>query len=93
MRSGSPFAPLGPTPTRHKSKFPARSEENTIAAPSAVHDGSRSHAPPDVTRVHSPRFDTTHTSPRTLTARRPSRAYAGLRAAEPESDRRGPKKK
>src|SRR5262249_40143435 len=83
---GSPVAPLDPTPTRQRSKLPARSDENTSADPSGVHAGSRSHAAPDVTRVHSPLVDTTHRSPRTLTASRPSRAYAGFRAPRPGDD-------
>src|SRR5512146_1039280 len=83
IRSGSAVAPVALTATRHKSKLPERLEEKTIAEPSGVQAGSRSHAGPIVSFVHSPRAEMIHRSPCTVTASRPSRAYAGCRAATP----------
>src|SRR5262249_9651294 len=71
--SGSPT--VGPTTMRQRSKLPDRSDENTMDDPSALHDGSRSQAGPDVSCVHCPALEIIHRSPRTLTASRPSRAY------------------
>ena len=74
-----------PTDTRHRSKPPPRSDEKTSDGPSALHAGSRSHAGPEVTRTHravAPARSCAQTSPRTLTASRPSCEYAGSRTPD-----------
>ena len=82
-RRGSPPVTLGPIATLQMAERPPRSDEKTMALPSLVHAGCRSQPAPDVTCVHCPVREMIQRWPRTLTARRPSRAYAGSRAPAP----------